>query len=228
MAVPQLIVEQQWLALWERRESFRYWKWHEYRHVTTKAAKAMSPDERRARRAHWWEMYEEAAEAVETRKRTIARLEKSKPSAASHVSSKGVDLIARFEGFRSKAYKPVAAEQYLTIGYGHYGPDVRPGQTISKSAARDLLKRDVRRFEAAVREHVKVPINQNRFDALVSFCYNVGEGAFRSSSLLRRLNAGDYRGAAAEFGDWVNGASGPLPGLVTRRKAERALFNKRP
>jgi len=137
-------------------------------------------------------------------------------------SSKGLELIKEFEGCRLTAYN--CASGVLTIGYGHTGPDVFNGQSISMDEAESLLVQDLHRFERAVREVVTVPLTQNQFDALVSFTFNVGAGALSSSTLLRLLNAGDYEGAAGQFSRWVNGANGPLPGLVRRRAAEQALF----
>jgi lysozyme len=141
-------------------------------------------------------------------------------------SARGVNLIARFEGCVLHAYKPVKAERYWTIGYGHYGPDVRAGQRITALRALQLLRLDLRNAEAAVTRLVKVGIGQERFDALVSFVFNVGAGNFASSTLLRKLNHGDYAGAGREFDRWTRGADGKsLPGLVARRNAEQALFN---
>jgi len=81
-------------------------------------------------------------------------------------------------------------------------------------------------YEDEVRRYVQVPINQNQFDSLVDFAYNVGAKALLKSTLLRKLNAGDTTGASAEFAKWVKGGGVTLPGLVTRREAERVLFVK--
>lgn len=140
------------------------------------------------------------------------------------ISERGVEFIADHEGLRLVAYKPDPGEPYWTIGYGHYGPDVKPGMRITPKRALELLREDVKWAEAAVRKHVDVRLNQGEFNALTSFVFNVGAGAFASSTLLRKLNGGDRKGAANEFGRWVNGASGPLPGLVVRRQHERRLF----
>lgn len=139
-------------------------------------------------------------------------------------SDKGIRFIGKFEGFISHAYKPVAAEQYYTIGYGHYGPDVKPGDQITKGKARDLLRKDCNKSEKFVRDLVKVNLSQPQFDALVSFVFNIGGGAFSTSTLLRLLNQGKYASVPAQLDLWVNGASGPLEGLITRRKAEGKLF----
>jgi lysozyme len=151
------------------------------------------------------------------------------PNAArvTRVSQRGLDLIKKYEGFSAHAYKPVPGEKFWTVGYGHYGPDVHPTTHVTLSHATRLLRADVRDAERAVDRLVKVPINQNRFDALVSLCYNIGSGAFAGSTVLRELNRRHYVRAALGFGMWVRGANGRLPGLVKRRAAEARLFRKK-
>lgn len=139
-----------------------------------------------------------------------------------NISSKGKALIREFEGCRLTAYR--CAANVLTIGFGSTGPHVTPGKTITQAEADALLTKDLIRFEKAVNDLVKVPLTQGQFDALVSFAFNCGVGAFQDSTLLRLLNQRDYVGAAAQFERWVKGPSGPLPGLVRRRDAEEALF----
>ena len=139
------------------------------------------------------------------------------------ISDEGLDLIKHFEGCELTAY--VCPAGVYTIGYGHTG-DVTPGQTVTQQEADNLLREDIRKFEKAVDNYTRVPLNQSQFDALVSFTFNCGTGAFRDSTLLRLLNEYDYEGAAAQFGRWVNGSNGPLPGLVRRREAEEKLFRK--
>ena len=91
------------------------------------------------------------------------------------ISEKGIELIIRFEGFSKRAYKCVPSEKYYTIGYGHYGKDVASDDTITKKAAIELLKKDLSSFEKKVDKYNNVyHFSQNEFDALVSFCYNVG------------------------------------------------------
>lgn len=139
-------------------------------------------------------------------------------------SQRGVDLIKRHEGLRLTAYPdPATGGEPWTIGYGTTA-GVRPGMTISSARAEEMLQADLPRFEAAVSRLVTVPLDQHQFDALVSFTYNLGEGNLRSSTLLKKLNAGDYAAAAAQFERWVTAAGKPLPGLVKRRAAERAMF----
>lgn len=141
------------------------------------------------------------------------------------ISKAGLDLIKQFEGLYLKAYRCPAGVP--TIGYGHTA-GVAMGQTITQQQADDYLRRDVRQFERAVERQVSVPLTQGQFDALVSFAFNLGEGALAQSTLLRLLNAGDYAGAAAQFDRWNKAGGRVLPGLVRRRAAERALFEARP
>jgi lysozyme len=140
-------------------------------------------------------------------------------------SSRGLDLIKQFEGFEPKAY--VCPAGVLTIGYGSTGKHVARGQTITRDEATALLAKDVVRFEKAVNK-LGVKLTQNQFDALVAFVYNVGEGNFATSTLARRLKAGDMAGAAAQFAVWnkarVKGVLTVLNGLTRRRAAEAALF----
>lgn len=139
-------------------------------------------------------------------------------------SSNGRALIREYEGEKLTAY--VCPAGVLTIGVGHTGSDVTRGLTITKAQSDSLLVADLAKFEAAVAAAVKVPLTQNQFDALVSFAFNVGAGALRSSTLLKLLNARDYAGAAAQFGRWNKGGGRVLPGLTKRRAAEAALFRK--
>ena len=143
------------------------------------------------------------------------------------ISAKGLELIKQHEGCRLTVYRCPAGKP--TVGYGHTGPDVDRwgiGTKISQQAADSLLASDVARFEQAVGRLVLVPVNQYQFDALVSFAFNLGAGALGMSTLLKRLNAGDYKGAAAEFGRWNKAGGKILPGLTRRRAAERALFEE--
>lgn len=142
-----------------------------------------------------------------------------------HISQKGLDLIKSFEGLRLSAYRCPA--DIPTIGYGTTA-GVKMGDTITKERAEDLLRADVKRFEDQVLRLVKVPLTQGQFDALVSFTYNLGAANLGNSTLLRLLNAGDYKGAAAQFDRWTKAGGKELPGLVKRRAAERALFEGKP
>ena len=141
------------------------------------------------------------------------------------LSQSGLNHIKGHEGLRTTAYRdPVGI---LTIGYGHTGADVKPGQKITEAQAEALLRKDVAWAENAVRKHVKVPLTQGQFDALTSFTFNCGAGALQKSTLLKKLNAGDYAGAQAEFGKWVRGGGRVLPGLVRRRNEEAQMFGNR-
>ena len=147
------------------------------------------------------------------------------------ISPRGLKLIADFEGLRLNAYPdPGTGNEPWTIGYGTTvypdGRKVKKGDVITQVQALDYLKQDVKKFATSVTQLVGVPINQNRFDALVSFTYNLGAGALARSSLLRKLNAREYEAAAAEFDKWVYAGGRILPGLVNRRKAERDLFKE--
>ena len=142
------------------------------------------------------------------------------------VSQEGIALIKRFEGLETQSYRDVAG--IWTIGYGHTGPEVGPGMRISEAQAEDLLQRDLQRFEDGVAEAVTAPITQSQFDALVSLSYNIGVRAFQRSTALKRLNKGDFEGAAEAITWWnkatVNGVKRPVLGLTRRRAAEAALF----
>jgi lysozyme len=137
------------------------------------------------------------------------------------IGDKGLALIKDFEGRELTAYKdPVGI---WTIGYGSTGPHVKPGMTITESEAEALLRKDISRFEAAVNRLSKKS-NQDQFDAMVSLAFNVGEGAFGGSTLLKLHNAGDYAGAANQFGRWNKAGGRVLAGLTRRRAAEAKLY----
>ncbi|MGD1827322.1 Lysozyme [Chromobacterium violaceum] len=138
-------------------------------------------------------------------------------------NAEGISLIKQFEGFRLAAYQDMVG--VWTIGYGHTGPDVKAGQTITQQQADQLLAADLEKFETGVGQLVAVPLNANQFAALVSFSYNLGLGNLRSSTLLRLLNQGDYAGAAAQFPRWNRAGGQVVAGLTRRRLAEQALFN---
>lgn len=133
------------------------------------------------------------------------------------------DLVSQFENFSASAYKDAAG--YLTIGYGH---KINPGEDfppkISQDEANVLLKDDMDTAWNAVHRHVNVPLTDNQTAALTSFVYNVGESAFKSSTLLSKLNGGDYQGAADEFLRWNKAGGTVINGLVARRTEEREIF----
>lgn len=136
----------------------------------------------------------------------------------------GLELIKRFEGLRLKAYQDSVG--VWTIGYGHTRT-ARKGMEITPATAEALLKSDLTDAEYAVHSNVKVPLTDNQFSALVSFVFNLGAGSLKKSTLLRLLNAGDYRGAEGEFVKWNRAGGKVLPGLTKRREAEANLFARK-
>ena len=143
------------------------------------------------------------------------------------ISEKGLAMIEKFEGCLLKASNKL--DGVWTIGYGqtgrYYGKKVRKGMTTTKALAHAWLRdHSIKTYEDAVNKNIKVSINQNQFDALVSFTYNVGVGALKQSTALRLLNQGDYTGAADALTMWTKCNGKVLAGLVRRRKEERALF----
>ncbi len=141
-------------------------------------------------------------------------------------SDKGIALIKQFEGCKLTAYQDSVG--VWTIGYGwtqHVdGKPIRAGMTIKQETAERLLKTGLVSYESDVSRLVKVGLTQGQFDALVSFTYNLGSRSLSTSTLLRKLNAGDYAGAADEFLRWNKAGGKVLNGLTRRREAERALF----
>jgi lysozyme len=136
----------------------------------------------------------------------------------------GLALIKQFEGCKLTSYPdPATGAQPWTIGYGHTG-NIHPHETITQAQADVLLLNDYDRFEAQVRALLKVVVTQNQLGALVSFAFNVGIRNLSSSTLLRKLNAGDAVGAALEFVKWNRAAGKVMRGLTTRRAAETRLF----
>lgn len=139
-----------------------------------------------------------------------------------NTSDKGLDYIVQFEGRRLSAY--LDSVNIPTIGVGHTGPDVYMGQTITDMECMELLREDVREAEQAINAAVKVPLTQEQFDALVSFVFNVGGGAFKGSTMLKLLNAGEYEKAASQFHRWNKAGGRELIGLTKRRMAEADIF----
>lgn len=136
-------------------------------------------------------------------------------------SPKGIALIKEFEGLRLKAYKCPGG--VWTIGYGHTA-DVKPGMVISEAQAEEYLKADLIAFEKYLND-LRLAINQNQFDALVSFIYNVGTGNFSSSTILRKIRANPQDNSIMdEFLRWVYSKGRVLPGLQRRRLAEMILY----
>lgn len=147
-------------------------------------------------------------------------------------SQAGIKMIHSFEGCRLTAYKPVASEPYWTIGWGHYGSDVKAGQHITQAQADALFAKDIVKYELGVIKAIHKPMNQHQFDAMVSLCYNIGCGSptvskgFYNSQVAKKFNAGDVKGASLAFDLYNKGANGKvLLGLVKRRDAEQKMFN---
>jgi lysozyme len=139
-------------------------------------------------------------------------------------SNSGLELTKQFEGCELKAYQDQVG--VWTIGYGHTGTDVKKGLTITEEQASTLLAADVAWAVTCVNKSVKVAINQNQFDALVDFVFNLGCANLGQSTLLRLLNSGDSSDAAKEFLRWNRAGGKVVAGLTRRRQAEMDLFNK--
>lgn len=139
------------------------------------------------------------------------------------VSERLVDMIKKFESFKPTPY--ICPGGALTIGYGQ---TIKPGQytSVTREQADAMLRSTIAKFESSVKKLVTVPVNQNQYDALVSFAYNVGagKGGLKTSTLLKKLNSGDYQGAADQFPVWNKSDGKVLPGLIRRRDLERKLF----
>ena len=146
---------------------------------------------------------------------------------AQNINASGITLIKHFESLRLTAYQDSVG--IWTIGYGHTGLEhndssVHAGRQITEDEAETLLRHDLGRFEDAVSRAVQAPLNDNQFAALVSFSFNLGARNLRVSTLLKKLNNGDYFGAAKEFKKWSKAGGKRLGGLVRRRISERNLF----
>lgn len=142
-----------------------------------------------------------------------------------------VDLIKGFEGWRAKAYPdPGTGGEPITVGFGHTTaagpPSVHLGMTITLELGEAILRSDLKKTCATVASAVKKPITDNQFGALVSLAFNIGVGNFLKSTLLKKINAGDFAGASFEFSKWNKAAGKVMPGLTKRRAAEAALFAK--
>lgn len=136
------------------------------------------------------------------------------------ISENGLKLIEQFEGLRLTAYKASRRDKYYTIGYGHYGADVKQGMTITEAQAEAYLRQDVAEAEAAVNKYSGYGWNQNQFDALVSFAYNVG-----SIDGLTNNGKRSVAEISAKLPEYVYSGGVKLEGLVRRRAAEKALFD---
>ncbi|WP_435018511.1 lysozyme [Tundrisphaera sp. TA3] len=134
----------------------------------------------------------------------------------------GLALIKRFEGFRSRPYKCPAG--VWTIGYGHTRGVTARTPPATMEQAEEFLRLDLADSERIVGNFTRAVLNENEFSALASLCFNIGSGNYLKSTLLAKLNGGDRIGAANEFPRWNRSNGAILPGLVSRRAAERELF----
>lgn len=159
---------------------------------------------------------------------SAAKGQTSAGNATLTLSENGLNFIILREGFRDHPYND--SKGHATIGYGHLlhrGPVTAAdrqqySQPLSKAAAREILSQDIERFATVIRQEVRVPLNQHQFDALVSFTFNVGNSAFRNSTLLKELNNGHYEKIAYEMGRWTDHGN---KGKITRREWEGKIFN---
>ena len=144
-----------------------------------------------------------------------------------HINDEGFKLLTTFEGCKLKAYDD--GGKVWTIGYGHTKGVVK-GMSITQAQADQIFHEELGRFESYVEDAVQADINDAQFSALVCFCFNVGPGSngFGGSTLLRKLNSGDYQGAASQFPVWNKVNREPWLGLTRRRLAEQALFLGKP
>jgi lysozyme len=143
------------------------------------------------------------------------------------MSQEGITaLLKKYEGCKLKAYRCPAG--ICTIGYGHTSaagaPTVTDGMTLTQKQCDDILRNDLVKYETAVHNMVQQPLTQHQFDVLVDFAYNAGVGNLKSSTLLKKVNAGAFDAVPAELMKWTKGGGKVLPGLVKRRQAESAWW----
>lgn len=134
------------------------------------------------------------------------------------------ELIKGFEGFSSVVYD--AGDGHRTIGYGHVLKSSENYTKITERQASILLKEDIAEKQKQIEKLVKVELNSNQKTALISFVYNIGIGAFEKSTMLKKINSGDFSGASNEFDRWIHVNKKIIVGLINRRKTEKELFNK--
>ncbi|MCC8375602.1 lysozyme [Photorhabdus sp. HUG-39] len=137
------------------------------------------------------------------------------------ISEKGLKALKGYEGCSLTAYRCPAG--VWTIGYGHTR-GVKPGDVVTEQQAEQFLLDDLAPVYLTIEANVKVPLTQGQLDALCSFIFNCGTGAFVRSTLLKKLNAGDYRGAVGQFMEWNKAGGRVLPGLDARRSSEKTMF----
>ena len=144
------------------------------------------------------------------------------------MSQAGIDaLLKKFEGCKLTSYRCPA--NVCTIGYGHTSaagsPTVVDNMKITQKQADDILRKDLVKYETGVHDIVTQPLSQNQFDVLVDFAYNAGLGNLKSSTLLKKVNAGQFDAVPAELMKWTKGGGKTLPGLVRRRQAESTWWS---
>ena len=141
-----------------------------------------------------------------------------------NISLEGLSLIKKFEGCKLEAYKCSAG--VWTIGYGHT-TGVKEGDVCTQEEAEKLLRGDIFKFEEYVQDSVKVDLDQSQFDALVAWTFNLGPGNLRSSTMLKKLNNGEYESVPFEMRRWNKAGGKTLDGLIRRRQAESLLFESK-
>jgi lysozyme len=144
------------------------------------------------------------------------------------INAAGLSILRQYEGCKLKAYPdPGTGGEPWTIGWGSTGPDIKRGLVWTQQKCDERLLLDLQRFEAGVEAIAPDGLSSNEFSALVVLGYNIGLGALRNSTLMRKLKAGDRAGAAEEFLRWNKSGARTLLGLTRRRIAERELFLRR-
>lgn len=138
------------------------------------------------------------------------------------ISDNGLNMIKQQEGLRLTVYADVVG--HMTVGYGHKDDSMTEGDTITQDQADQYLQDDVEIVVSSINDIVTVSLNQNQFDALCDFEFNLGAGSLKNSTLLKLLNQGDYDGAAAQFPLWDHAGGKVNQDLLNRRNAEAALF----
>jgi lysozyme len=151
----------------------------------------------------------------------IEKLLQQKRNSSMNISQEGLSLIKKFEGCELEAYKCAAG--VLTIGYGST-KGVKEGDTITQEEADKLLLHEMEEYEGYINDMVTVDLEQNQFDAMVSWVFNLGPANLKASTLLKVLNAKDYEGVPAQIKRWNKAGGKVLQGLIRRREAESLLF----
>ena len=149
------------------------------------------------------------------------KLLQKKESKNMNISQEGLSLIKKFEGVEYNAYKCAAG--VWTIGYGHTA-GVKEGDLVCQREAEEILDQDIKEFEGYVKDSVTVDLDQNQFDALVSWVFNLGPANLKASTMLKVLNSSDFDNVPAQIKRWNKAGGKVLEGLIRRREAEALLF----